>query len=123
MHHARRQVHSLEPIRLEQDLGALMLARALRKSVGAAYTLWLTIGLVGGHRFYLGRPGTGVLQGMLLPAAIGGWVTGFGPFACAGLAAWWLVDAAFLPGWVAAHNEATAAARRSREAARGERRL
>ena len=123
MHNARKQAHSLEPIRLEQDLGALMVARALRKSIGAAYTLWLVIGLVGGHRFYVGRAGTGALQAVLLPAALGAWASGFGPLACTGLAAWWLVDAAFLPGWVAAHNEMTAGERRSREAARGKRRL
>jgi|SRR4029450_2493755 TM2 domain-containing membrane protein YozV len=28
-----------------------------RKSEGVAYLLWFFLGLVGGHRFYLGQPG------------------------------------------------------------------
>lgn len=30
------------------------------KDVGIAYVLWLFLGLVGGHKFYLGRIGIGV---------------------------------------------------------------
>lgn len=32
------------------------------KSVGAAYLLWFFLWFVSAHRFYLGRPGTAILQ-------------------------------------------------------------
>jgi len=48
-----------------------------KKSKGVAYALWLFLGLFGGHRFYLGHIGVGVLQ--LLT------VGGFG--------IWWIIDA------------------------------
>lgn len=31
------------------------------KSVGVTYLLWLLLGILGAHKFYLGRPGMGVL--------------------------------------------------------------
>ena len=31
-------------------------------SAGVAYMLWFFLGLVSAHRFYLGRPGTAILQ-------------------------------------------------------------
>lgn len=31
-------------------------------STGVAYLLWFCLGLFSGHRFYLGRPGTAILQ-------------------------------------------------------------
>ena len=31
-------------------------------STGVAYLLWIFLGLVSGHRWYLGRPGTAILQ-------------------------------------------------------------
>ncbi|WP_019904676.1 TM2 domain-containing protein [Methylobacterium sp. 77] len=31
-------------------------------SVGLAYALWFFLGIVSAHRFYLGRPGTAILQ-------------------------------------------------------------
>ncbi len=33
-----------------------------RKSAGVAYALWFFLGLLSAHRFYLGRPGTAILQ-------------------------------------------------------------
>lgn len=34
------------------------------KDVGIAYLLWLLLGLVGGHKFYLGRPLMGVVYAL-----------------------------------------------------------
>ncbi|MGC5583043.1 NINE protein [Ornithinimicrobium sp. W1665] len=31
------------------------------KDVGITYLLWLLLGVLGAHKFYLGRPGMGVL--------------------------------------------------------------
>lgn len=30
------------------------------KDVGVAYVIWLLLGTLGGHKFYLGKPGIGV---------------------------------------------------------------
>lgn len=54
-----------------------------------AYVLWLLTGLLGGHRFYLGRVGTAAAQ----------FLTG------GGLLVWWAVDAFLIPGHVREHNE------------------
>lgn len=32
-----------------------------QKDVGITYLLWLLLGVIGAHKFYLGRPGMGVL--------------------------------------------------------------
>lgn len=58
------------------------------KSVGTAYILWATLGLLGGHHFYLGKTGRGV--GYLLTI---GWL-GVG----------WLIDAFTLPSQVRMAN-------------------
>lgn len=54
------------------------------KSLGAAYVVWFLLGLVGGHRYYLGR----YQSAFLMTITIGG------------LGLWWVVDAFLLPGMV-----------------------
>src|SRR5690606_5657315 len=61
------------------------------KSVGVAYLLWLFTWFVSGHRFYLGRPGTAILQ--VLSYFI---VIGF---------VWVLIDAFLIPGMVAKQRD------------------
>jgi len=56
------------------------------KSVGTAYLLWLFLWFVSGHRFYLGRPGTAILQ--ILSYFI---LVGF---------IWLLADAFLIPGMI-----------------------
>ncbi len=53
-----------------------------------AYVLWLLTGLIGGHRYYLGRWGTGLLQTVTL----------------GGVGVWWLIDLFLVPGLVKAVN-------------------
>jgi len=53
-------------------------------SAAVAYLLWFFLGLVSGHRFYLGRPGSAILQI-------------FSYFVLIGLL-WWLIDGVLLPG-------------------------
>lgn len=48
----------------------------MKKSKGIAYALWLIVGLFGGHKFYLGKVGEGLL--ML--------------FTAGGLGIWWFVN-------------------------------
>jgi len=60
-----------------------------KKSMGAAYLIWLFFGFFGVHRFYLGKIGTGVLY--LLT------------FGLLGLG--WLWDLFFIPLYTQKHNE------------------
>ncbi|MFZ5719180.1 MAG: TM2 domain-containing protein [Pseudomonadota bacterium] len=55
-------------------------------STAVAYLLWFFLGIVSGHRFYLGRAGTAVLQ--ILSYFI---LIGF---------IWWIVDAFLIPGMI-----------------------
>ena len=70
--------------------GTASVAAAGGKSLGVAYAFWLVLGLLGGHRYYLARTGTGLLQTLTL----------------GGLGVWWLVDLVFLPGMVRRANGA-----------------
>lgn len=56
-------------------------------STGVAYLLWFFLGLVSGHRWYLGRPGSAVLQ------ILSYLMFGLGLI-------WWLVDAFLIPGMI-----------------------
>jgi hypothetical protein len=58
------------------------------KSTGLAYLVWLLLGLVGGHRYYLGRPKTAFLMTIT-----------FG-----GVGLWWLIDAFLIPGMIRQRN-------------------
>lgn len=53
-------------------------------SLAVAYMLWLFLGLVSGHRFYLRRPGSAILQILSYLALIG--------------FIWWILDGFRLPG-------------------------
>lgn len=61
-----------------------------QKSTGVAYALWFFLGILSLHRFYLGRPGTAILQ--ILSYFI---LVGF---------LWWVVDAFLIPGMVDKHR-------------------
>ncbi len=57
-------------------------------STGAAYLLWFFLWWVSGHRFYLGRPGTAILQILSYFVLIG--------------FLWVLIDAFLIPGMIQA---------------------
>lgn len=61
-----------------------------RKSGEAALALWLILGLIGGHRYYLGHRRTAVLQTVTI----------------GGLGLWWLLDQILLPGLIRKANDA-----------------
>ncbi|MBR9991037.1 MAG: TM2 domain-containing protein, partial [Gemmatimonadetes bacterium] len=63
--------------RVDADFAEEVLAdlyRYPRKRVWVAFTLWLTLGWFGGHRFYLDRHGTAVLMMFTFGGALIGWV-------------------------------------------------
>ncbi len=67
-----------------------------RKSAGAAYLLWLFLGWVSAHRFYLGKPVTAILQILSYFALIG--------------IVWWVIDLFLIPSII---RDRMDAARRS----------
>lgn len=65
------------------------------KNMVVAYILWYFLGVVGGHRFYMGKTGTAIVQLILSITVIGLIVTSI----------WWIVDAFLVHTWVKEHNE------------------
>jgi len=61
-----------------------------KKSMLVAYLLWFFLGWLGFHRFYLGKPGSAILQIVLIFLAVG-WI-------------WWLLDAFLVQGIVNQKN-------------------
>lgn len=74
------------------------------KSMVAAYVLWLFLGYLGAHRFYMGRIPSGVgmlllnLISLVLTIVLIGYI---GILACF---VWWVIDAFLIPSWVNRHN-------------------
>ncbi len=60
------------------------------KSTGVAYALWFFLGILSVHRFYLGRPVSGILQILSYFIFIG--------------FIWWIVDAFLIPDMVRQHR-------------------
>lgn len=79
-------------VRVDSDFARAVLTdlyRYSRKRGAVAWLWWALLGWAGGHRFYLGRHGTGLL---MLFTGGGGLI-------------WWLVDAALIGSMVRQHNE------------------
>lgn len=83
---SRREPLTVDPDFAREILDELYAYRRKRRLV--AWVLWATLGWLGAHRFYLEKPGTGLLQ----------MLTG------GGLTLWWIVDAWRLGRMVDAHN-------------------
>ncbi len=78
-----------------------------KKSLVVSYVLWAFFGYVGAHRFYLGRPLSGLimlaLSGVILLLTLLSFgVLGFLWFI---IGLWWLIDALLIPGIVAGRNQ------------------
>ncbi|WP_293405341.1 TM2 domain-containing protein [Phenylobacterium sp.] len=95
---------------ISADTQALMAFESGKKSTGVAYLLWIFLGGVGAHRFYLGRTGSGIA---MLALTILGWAlllaAGFGLLFLVPLGIWLLVDLFTIPGMVRSHNTMLAA--------------
>jgi TM2 domain-containing membrane protein YozV len=75
------------------------------KSTRAAYLLWLFLGTLGAHRFYLGSIGSAVLQLLMF---IIGWATlaiGVSAFILIALGVWVLIDGFLVSGMTESHKE------------------
>ena len=74
------------------------------KSTGVAYLLWLFLGSLGAHRFYLGRVSSGIV--MLLLSVLGAFLTILvvGYFLLAAVGIWVIVDAFLIPGMVSGYK-------------------
>ena len=77
-----------------------------KKSLLVAYLLWLFLGYVGAHRFYLGKPLSGFIMLALSAATL---VLTFISFGFLGflwfvVGLWWLIDALLIPGIVSGRN-------------------
>jgi TM2 domain-containing membrane protein YozV len=80
-----------------------------RKEAGIAYLLWLFLGGLGVHKFYLGRTGEGVT---LLVLTVLGWATAAFLVGFVGLAivfVWLVVDLFTIPGQTRRANIASGA--------------
>ena len=77
-----------------------------KKSLVVAYVLWFFLGYVGVHRFYLGRPISGLM--MFGFSAVVFLLTlvsfGFLGFLWFLVGLWWLIDALLIPGMAAGRN-------------------
>lgn len=72
------------------------------KSTGLAYVLWFFLGGLGMHRFYLGRPLSGLILLLMVPAGIFMMLAQnhFGAFLVIIGVLWLIVDAFLIPGMV-----------------------
>jgi TM2 domain-containing membrane protein YozV len=81
--------------------------RNRRKSVLKAYLLLIVTGVFGGHRFYLRRWWSAVLQLLLTLTMLGLLLLYLGAFLVPLIALWLLVDALLLPRMVRHFNQAS----------------
>jgi len=77
-----------------------------KKSLIVAYVLWFFLGYVGAHRFYLGRPLSGVIMLALSAVTLLLTLVSFGvlSFLWFVVGLWWLIDALLIPGMAAGRN-------------------
>jgi TM2 domain-containing membrane protein YozV len=79
-----------------------MMFEAGKKSVGAAYLLWIFTGGLGGHRFYVGRPGMGVVILVMTLLGLLTYPAGYFFLLFSGILV--IVDAFQIPQWINSLN-------------------
>ena len=77
-----------------------------KKSLLVSYLLWGFLGYVGAHRFYLGKPLSGLIMLALSSVVLVLTLVSFGilSFLWALVGLWWLIDALLVPGMAAGSN-------------------
>ena len=90
----------------DPNAGSMMMMEydANKKSAGIAYVLWFFLGLLGAHRFYLSRRGTGAAILILTIVSILLMVVVIGGLLLVIPAIWVFVDAFLIPGMARAYN-------------------
>ena len=86
------------------DVEKMMLYDANKKSLGIGLILWLLLGFLGAHRFYMGRIGSALVIATLF---LIGWplsyvIIGFPILFLVGV--WLIIDLFCLSGWVRDYN-------------------
>ncbi len=78
-----------------------------QKSAKVAYSLWFFLGMISAHRFYLGRPITGVAQTCLWYGGLMFWMAGheLALFPMVAGVSWLVADLLLIPGMARAVNE------------------
>ena len=89
---------------LTSDTKALLRFEASKKSAGVAYLLWFFLGMLGAHRFYLGRGGSGAAQLILTIIGLLTVVVFVGALILGGVGLWVLIDLFLIGSWVKIHN-------------------
>ncbi|HZF33358.1 MAG TPA: TM2 domain-containing protein [Candidatus Angelobacter sp.] len=92
------------PSGLAGDATRMMRYDANKKSAVVAYLLWFFVGMLGAHRFYLGRIGSGIA---ILVLTILSWILAFVAIGLLLLiipGIWVLIDLFLIPGMVRAFN-------------------
>jgi TM2 domain-containing membrane protein YozV len=87
-------------VETRENLPSQLHVTTVAPNLAVAYVVWFLFGVVGGHRYYLRRFGSGVLMTVLL--LLSGLVSlvGFGGSAFVPIGLWTLLDAALIPGMV-----------------------
>lgn len=80
---------------LSNDALAIMQYENLKKSATLAYLLVFFVGMLGGHRFYLGRIATGIAQLLLTLTGVGMLIS----------VVWAIIDLFLIPGMIQKYND------------------
>jgi TM2 domain-containing membrane protein YozV len=86
------------------DTKAILQYQANAKSVGLAFAFWFFFGMVGAHRFYSGKPGSGGVQLLLTLVSIPLCLVLVGFLTFFANAMWVFLDVFFISGWVREYN-------------------
>ena len=86
------------------DTKALMEFESQKKSVGVAYLLWFFLGMLGVHRFYAGKSGSGFLMLVIWVISLVLSLVYVGLVGFFILGVWWLIDAFLLSGIISEYN-------------------
>ena len=91
---------------MKDTVSASIEYNARKKSMVFAYLAWLVLGLVGAHRFYLGRNQSGLWMILMWPAwlILGPFLYPIGLFIGVALIAWWIIDVFLIPGMLERYN-------------------
>ncbi len=89
---------------VSRDAKTLMAFESAKKSTGVAYLLWFFLGMLGIHRFYAGRTGSGIAMLIIWIVSLILSLVYIGLVGFVVLAIWWFVDAFLLAGIISRHN-------------------